>query len=370
MRTFTYHRVVLEAVSYTLPDEIVSSAEIESRLGPLYKRLKLPEGRLELMTGIRERRFFPQHALVSPVSVQTVERLLAESGVDRGEIGTLIHGSVCRDFMEPATACGVHHALGLPDDCVVYDLSNACLGQLTGAMQIANQIELGQIRAGIVVGTESAKDLVETTIRCLNADPTLTRKSVKDAIASLTIGSASTAMLLVDESISRGGHRLLGGVVHSNTRGSQLCQGDRSPVSHPMEEKRTERGSESVMDTGTSAMGVLMKTDSTALLEAGVATAVAAFESFLTTVGWQRESIHRTCCHQVGRVHTRRLFESLGLDPSIDSSTFEYLGNTGSAALPVTLAISSQRGRIQRGDQTALLGIGSGINTMMFGLEW
>ncbi len=348
MRTFTYHRVVLEAISYTLPEEIVSSAELESRLAPLYQRLKLPEGRLELMTGIRERRFFPRDALVGPISVQTVERLLAESGVDRREIGTLIHGSVCRDFMEPATACGVHHALALPDDCVVYDLSNACLGQLTGAMHIANQIELGQIRAGIVVGTESAKDLVETTVHHLNADMTLTRKSVKDAIASLTIGSASTAMLLVDESISRGGHRLLGGVVHSNTRGSQLCQGNPSDQSS----------------------GTLMKTDSTALLEAGVATAAAAFESFLETVGWQRESIDRTCCHQVGRAHTRRLFESLRLDPSIDNSTFEYLGNTGSAALPVTLTISAQQERIQRGDRTALLGIGSGINTMMLGVEW
>ena len=47
-----YQNVCLEAFAYTLPDEIVTSAEIESRLEPLYRRLRLPEGRLELMTGI------------------------------------------------------------------------------------------------------------------------------------------------------------------------------------------------------------------------------------------------------------------------------------------------------------------------------
>jgi 3-oxoacyl-[acyl-carrier-protein] synthase-3 len=48
-----YQRVCLEAIGYTLPDEVVTSAELERRLAPAYERLRLPEGRLELMTGIR-----------------------------------------------------------------------------------------------------------------------------------------------------------------------------------------------------------------------------------------------------------------------------------------------------------------------------
>ena len=88
-----------------------------------------------------------------------------------------MHGSVCRDFLEPATACGVHHRLGLPDRCAVYDVSNACLGLLNGIVQVANMIELGQIRAGVVVGTESSRTLVEATIQHLNADASLSRKT-------------------------------------------------------------------------------------------------------------------------------------------------------------------------------------------------
>src|SRR3569623_1636792 len=140
-----YQNVCLEAFGYTLPDEVVTSAQIETWLAPLYKRLRLPEGRLELMTGIRERRFWPAGMLPSVPSVASAEKAIAAAGIDKSEIGALIHASVCRDHLEPATACKVHHRLGLGAGCQIYDVSNACLGVLNGMVQVANMIELGQI---------------------------------------------------------------------------------------------------------------------------------------------------------------------------------------------------------------------------------
>ena len=68
-----YQNVCLEAVSYCLPEETVSSEEIERRLEPLYRRLRLPEGRLELMSGIRERRFWEPGVLPSDKSIESGE---------------------------------------------------------------------------------------------------------------------------------------------------------------------------------------------------------------------------------------------------------------------------------------------------------
>ena len=48
-----FENVVIESMAYDLADTIMCSADIEDRLAPLYQRLKLPEGRLELMTGIK-----------------------------------------------------------------------------------------------------------------------------------------------------------------------------------------------------------------------------------------------------------------------------------------------------------------------------
>ncbi|MBQ6158636.1 MAG: hypothetical protein IJJ20_06470 [Thermoguttaceae bacterium] len=148
-----YRNVFVEGITCILPDEIVTTEELEKRLAPLYERLRLPYGRLELMTGIRERRVWPKGELPGDQSVRTVNKLFEETGADRGKVGALIHASVCRDYQEPATACDVHRRLQLPARCVVHDISNACLGLLSGILLTANLIELGQIDSAVVVGT-------------------------------------------------------------------------------------------------------------------------------------------------------------------------------------------------------------------------
>ena len=346
-----YQNVCLEAFGYTLPDEIVTSSRIEQWLAPLYSRLRLPAGRLELITGIRQRRFWPPGTLPSEKSIQSAENAIAAAEIDRRAIGALVHGSVCRDYLEPATACAVHQGLGLPPECHLYDVSNACLGLLNGVVQVANMIELGQIRAGLVVGTESSRPLVETTVKRLNSDTTITRRQVKLAVASLTIGSASCAVLLVRRDLSRTGNRITGGLVRAKTDCYTLCHGTADEAVAP-------------------GMHPLMWTDSEALMVEGVATGAETFGMFLAEVGWTSGRIDKTFCHQVGTAHRKAMLDALGLDPAADVSTVELLGNTGSVALPLTMALGVDSGRVSPGDHVAMLGIGSGINCLMLAVNW
>lgn len=339
-----YQHACLEAFGYTLPEEVVTSAELERRLTPAYERLRLPAGRLELISGIRERRFFPPGASPGKISAISAQRALEAGDIDPRYIGALVHGSVCRDYLEPATACGVHHAIDLPANCLVYDLSNACLGLLTGLVQVANMIELGQIRAGLVVGTECGRSLVENTIDRLNRDAAIDRQEIKQFIASLTIGSASVAMLLCDRELSRTHNRIAGAAVTAHTRDHGLCQSE--------------------------GLATFMRTDSEQLLAAGVEAGAATFDQFLDEVEWRRSDIAKTVCHQVGSAHRKLMFQSLALDERLDFSTFETLGNTGSAALPLTMALAAESNRLAHGDRVALLGIGSGINCQMIGVHW
>ncbi len=69
-----FQRVRLASIGVALPEEIVSSSEIEQRLAPLYDRLKLPEGRLELMSGIVE-----APSLASRHSAERTEHLFSHS---------------------------------------------------------------------------------------------------------------------------------------------------------------------------------------------------------------------------------------------------------------------------------------------------
>ncbi len=346
-----YHHVCVEAFSYSLPPHVVTSAEIETRLAPVYQKFHLPAGRLELMTGIRERRFWDRGVLPGAISAQTAERALAATKIDRKYIGGLVHGSVCRDQLEPATANSIHHALGLRESALVLDVSNACLGILNGMVLLADMIELGHLRAGIVVGTEMGRDLVEATIDSLLSSPQITKQDVKLAFASLTIGSGSAAVVLCDRKLSQTGNRLLGGTFQADTASHELCAGGVAAQTHGDDRPR-------------------MQTDSEGLLRAGINLAERTWQQTKQVLAWTNADVQKAFTHQVGRAHRRLLYERLGLDPALDFSTVEFLGNTGAAALPLTAAMGIERGHVRPGDNVALLGIGSGLNALMLGMQW
>ena len=141
-------------------------------------------------------------------------------------------------------------------------------------------------------------------------------------------------------------HRLLSGSCLAATAHSELCQGD------------------------SAGGGLSMQTDSEQLLLSGVEVAKNTWEAFERETGWSKSTPDKIICHQVGSTHRRKLYETLGLDLAKDFSTFENLGNTGSAALPSTLALAVEQGAVRDGQKVALLGIGSGINSLMLALEW
>jgi 3-oxoacyl-[acyl-carrier-protein] synthase-3 len=338
-----FENVAVASFAHVLPERVVTSEEIESRLAPLYERLRVSSGRLEMMSGIRERRFFEPGTRPSAIAARAGERALERSGVDRARIGLLVHAAVCRDFLEPATASVVHHALELPESCVAFDLSNACLGFANAMVVAATQIERGSIDAALVVSGEDGGPLVETTIQRLLDDPQAGRAELKRAHASLTIGAAGAGCVLARSSIAPSARNLLLGTAKSDTRHNELCRGG--------------------MEAGLA--GPLMETDSEALLQAGNALAARTFEAFLDEMGWTRDSIDKVVTHQVGTVHRKLLFETIGVDPARDFPTVSFLGNTGSASMPVGFALAEERGFVSRGDTVAMLGIGSGLACMM-----
>jgi 3-oxoacyl-[acyl-carrier-protein] synthase III len=346
-----YRNVCIEAVSYALPERIVSSLEIERWLQPLYERIGLHEGRLELMSGIRERRFWPAGTMPSQASAQAGKRALEEAGIETGEVDCLINCSVSRDFVEPATSTAVHRLLQLGQHVLNFDISNACLGMVSGILMLANMVELGQIDTGLAVCGENGGPLVENTVRCLNADTSQTRRSIKDQFASLTIGSAAAAVVVRRLSKSRFGHRLLGAAHHADSSSNHLCQGDAGGGM-------------------TDDSAPLMATDSHELMVRGIAVAGQMWRKLKDVVSWTETTADLICTHQVGKIHSARLYKSLGLDHSKDFSTFEQLGNCGSASLPATCALAIEAGRLKPGNKLALLGIGSGINCCGLAVQW
>ncbi|HBT97200.1 MAG TPA: 3-oxoacyl-ACP synthase III [Desulfobulbaceae bacterium] len=338
--------VCLDTFAYALPPRVLTSADIEKQLAPVYQRLKLPAGRLEMMSGIKSRHLWPAGTRPSQAAALAGEKALRHAGVAPEKIGCLIFTSVSRDMLEPATASFVHQKLGLAADCLIFDLSNACLGFLDGMLMLAQMIELGRVEHGLVVAGETAEDLLASTVRTLLEDQTLTRKSIKPAFASLTIGSGSVALYMRRAVENETRPLLTHAAWLANTRHNDLCQG------------------------ADGMAGVLMATDSEELLVRGVETAAATWRKFTAYPGWGAMDIGCFFCHQVGSAHARLLCDTLAIDAAKNFQTLAHFGNTGSVSAPLTMALGIRAGAFQPGMKAALLGIGSGINCLMLGVKW
>ncbi len=343
-----FRHAFIESIAVALPKECWSSATLEEKLRPTYERLKLPAGRLEFMTGIKARRMWPAGTKPSDASAIAGKAVLAKSRLAAEQIETFIHSAVCRDMLEPATASFAHHKIGLGPHCQVFDLSNACLGFLNGLVILAAMIDAGKIRCGLVASGENGRPLIEKTLVHLLTTP-LGRNTIKPFFANLTLGSAAAAVIVCHENMLPTNvprHRLISSVGQAATQFNELCQGNS--IGYELE----------------------MQTDSEQLLLAGVEVAKNTWAEFEQETGWTRATPSRVICHQVGSTHRSKLYEELGLDLKKDFSSFETLGNTGSAALPATLALADEQGAIKVGDKIALLGIGSGLNSLMLAVEW
>jgi len=344
-----YTHVNITSFGYELPPHVVTSDDIEKRLEPLYNALHIKKGQLASLTGIRERRFWDRGFRMSHGAIMAGEKALAAADIDPRQVQMLVYGGVCRDNLEPATACAASHGLKLGPHTLVYDVSNACLGILNGMVQVANAIEMGQISAGLVVSCESAREIVDSTIeRMLTAS---SMDMFKQTVATLTGGSGAVAVLLTDSALARDKHRLVGGVYRCATEHHDLCTWGP--------------------DSGVSTSGQqVMNTDSVSVLKHGVTLGIETFKAFRTRLALTPQQPDKIVCHQVGATHQDTILKSIHIPREKDFATYPYLGNIGTVSLPITAAIAAERGFFHPHDLVGMLGIGSGLNCMMLGIEW
>lgn len=335
-------RAVIEAIAYELAPHQVTSAEIESQIADTLLRLKLPRGQLEALTGIRERRFWDPEVMPSEVATVAARRAMDKAKIASEQVECLINTSVCKDYIEPSVACLVHGNLGLSPACLNYDIGNACLGFLNAIDVVVMMIETGRIRCGLIVDGESAREPVEATLKRLAANAA-TIDDFRDNFATLTLGSGAVAMVLRRADEARSGHLINGSVNLAATEYNRLCLGQRDS----------------------------MKVDPTALMRAGVALAKRTWMLASEKLdNWDDASISLYTPHQVSVRNTEALTEALGLSPEKMFLNVQTQGNIGPAALPITLAMAEEAGRIKTNDHVALMGIGSGLNCSMMSVTW
>ena len=336
-----FDNVSIVSVRHVDAPHRLTSADIQAQLSETMQRLGVQPDLLESVAGIRERRFWDDGFAPSDAATLAAQAVLDDTGLDPAKLGTLINTSVCRDYIEPSTACLVHGNLKLSDTCTNMDVGNACLAFFNGIEIVGNMIERGQIDYGMIVDAESSRFLTESTIARLQR-PSTDVETFREEFASLTTGSGAVAMLLANSDLAPEGHRFKGTVSLAATEHNRLCRGQ--------------------LDRGwTNTKGLLL-----AGIELSKRTWVKAQEE----LGFSDADVDLYCLHQVSIAHTQQLAVSLGVTLEKALVIVEEYGNIGPASVPMVLSIALDQGRIKDGDRIVLAGIGSGINCMVGEVIW
>ena len=339
-----YQNVSILSLAHIDAPHRITSSEMSQQFAPTLQRLGMRVEVLEYASGIEARRYWDKDVQPSEAAALAAEKVLQDSGIDRSRIGIIVNTSVCRDYIEPSTACLVHNRLGLSPECLNFDLGNACLGFLSGMQMVSNMIERGQIDYGLIVDGESARFVQEATIARLQR-PETTAQDFLEQFATLTLGSGSVAMLLARSDLAPNGHRFTGVVNRAATQHSGLCRGQNDH----------------------------MVTDGKGLLVAGLELASETFNIAKNDFGWSKDGVDQVdeyVMHQVSGTHTVNLCQTLGLDSKKVLAIYPEFGNIGPASVAIVLSKAAETGRLHKGSRVALMGIGSGLNCSMAEVIW
>lgn len=342
MSKVRFEHVAIDALAHVLPDERVRTSDLEAQLAELYRSIGLKPGLVESLTGVMERRLWPQDHGPAQAAALAGREALGRAQVRPEQIGAVVFTGVSKDLLEPSMASLVHGELGLSPDCLNFDVGNACLGFLTGLTNVASMIELGQIDAGLVVAGESSRTVTESTVSRLSA-PGASFAALREEMASLTLGSGAAAMVLCRSDLARTpSRRLLGGAALAATEHAGLCQGTMTR----------------------------MRTDATKLLQEGIEIATRTWQETQRAFSLAVSDVAAFCLHQVGKANHDAVLSRLGIPEERALRLYPELGNMGAASVPLALSRTVEAGLLSSGQRGVLMGIGSGLNSWMMVVEW
>lgn len=353
MVPFRFGNVCIEALALFLPEVRVSSAELEDRIAPLYQRLNIPFGTLEKLSGVASRHLWEKFYAPSSGATEVAKMALERSGIDRREIKALFNCSVTRDYFEPATACLVAQNLGIAEQSMVLDITNACIGVSDGIVLLSNMIESGVVKAGLLVASENITGILEASIAKIQNSEQLNRDQLLKILPTFTLGCGAVAIILCHSSIATKNHRILASISRSATQHADLCVGDGDYCMFQEEEPNP-----------------LMYTDSSKLIPAAAKLGARAWGDLSEFIGWSRKEVDHIFCHQVGKQVNASFYKTMGLDMEKEFTVYEQLGNLVSASMPAAFIRGAEEKGMRPGDKVVLTAFGSGLNAIFTAIEW
>jgi 3-oxoacyl-[acyl-carrier-protein] synthase-3 len=322
----------IESLGVCIPEQVLTTRDLVKGLA-LAQPLKL-----ELMTGIRERRVSSPGEDSLVLAEKAALDCLSYSKYNRDQIDMLIYCGITKfvggltHVYEPALSFLLKKKLGC-ERALSFDLRNACAGMLSGVHIASDFIERGVVENCLVLSGEYISSLSRNAAGHILSTDDL-------QIASLTLGDAGGAALLCRTTPEKG---IAASKFATFADYSDLCVAFLSP----------------------KHSGGTMETRMKEIHEASLSCAPQVMEDALAEAGMNLDQIdliipHQTSIHAIRAGH-RQFTNHFGTFGSRVGINLSRVGNTASTSHILALYRLLQEGKIKRGERIMLLSFASGL---------
>ena len=265
-------------------------------------------------TGIKFRHIAAENEKTSDLAVVAAQRALADAGVGADEIDLIIVATATPDMQFPATATIVQHKLGIAG-CTAFDVQAVCAGFMYALVTANAYIKSNMARKVLVIGAE-------TFSRILDWNDRTTCVLFGDGAGAVVLG-ASNEPGIIHGKLQADGSYLDLLKVPAQMAGGQIC------------------GNPYIEMDGPGVFKFAVKT--------------------LAKAGYAAEQIDWIVPHQANKRIIDSTAKHLGIGMDKVILTVQDHGNTSAASIPLALDEGIRSGRIVRGQNLLLEGIGGGF---------
>lgn len=331
-----YQHARIAGMAAGVPKRVINNLTDETSISSDYT----PEDFVKT-TGVIERHV-SETLCTSDLCYAAAERLIAELGWDKQEIGALVFVSQTADYILPATACILQDRLGLSKECYATDCSLGCSGWVYGLSQVLGLVQTGEIRKALLLVGDA-------------------KSRAKQAFDPL-FGGAGTATAI--EYTEEGGD-FYG---HFGTDGSGYdaiiipdggSRNQVSPASFEYEEIE-----------GRQYHRLMARMNGMDVFSFGITTAPKSVKKLAEHYGFDYLDADYYVFHQANMKMNNMIAKKLKLPAEKVPSCMAHYGNTSSASIPLAI-VTQLREQLKEHKRFVCCGFGVGLSwgTVMFETE-
>jgi len=317
--------IKVAGLGYYLPERRVTSAELE-------EQLHIPEGWIEQVTGVRERRYATCESSLS-MAVEASRKALEASGIDLDDIDLIVGASTAPHQSIPCTAALAQRALGAPDGkSACFDVNATCLSFLFALHTVGHLLAAGVYHNALIFSSETSRHSLNPAER----------------ESAVLFGDAAAAAVVTRAEPGEGSsirHSLFK-TYSSGADFTQIVGG--GSLHHPN-------------DPATTPEMNMFHMNGPALFKMGIRILPDFIDSFFSATETGRSTIDAVVPHQASRHAIELLVGRCGFGRDQVVSNLATRGNCIAASIPLALAEAVEAGRINRGSRVFLVGSGAGL---------